>query len=277
MREVVLKSRNEEAVYRALRAMDTEEIQRRLDAGRMTPMAVSAARSELERRGETQAARLLADSLPERGSVSAPSRQVESLSATYRQMNRDDILRELDSGELSPTAASVARGELDRREKVVASMVAGPPARERPDNPNNPYAVAALIITGLLMLAYAAVMMRDSFLLVLLIVLPIFAAVFGKAFPLLGLILGAFFVTTPIWLTVLMWKDLAWQSGDFKPLGAIVGWFFLFVGSAIGIALGAGFLKGALHKGSWGSLARDVEQDRLENIDDLLKRKRRPW
>lgn len=189
-------------------------------------------------------------------------------------MNRDDILRELNSGELSPTAASVARSELDRREDVVASMVAGTPVRERP---SNPYAGAALIITGLLMLAYAAVMMRDSFLLVLLIVLSIFAAVFGKAFPLLGRILGVFFLTTPIWLTVLMWKDLAWQSGDLKPLGTLVAWFFLFIGSALGMALGAGFLKGALHKGSWRSLAQDVEQDRIENIDDLLKRKKRPW
>jgi hypothetical protein len=183
-------------------------------------------------------------------------------------MNRDDILRELDSGELSPTAASVARGELDRREEVVASMVAGPPARERP---SNPYAVAAVIIAGLLMLAYAAVMMRGSFMLVLLIVLPIFAAVLGKAFPLLGRILGVFFLATPIWLTVYMWKGLAWQSGDFKPLWTLVAWFFLFIGSAIGMALGSGFLKGALHKGSWRSLARDVDRDRVENIDNLLK------
>ena len=204
--------------------------------------------------------------------MNVPDRQAEALSAIYRQMNRAEILRRLDSGELSPAAASVARGELDRREQVVASMAERPPARERADSP---YAGAALIVTGLLMLAYAAVMMRDSFLLVLLIVLPIFAAVFGKAFPLLGLILGVFFAATPIWLTWSMWKDLAWQSGDFKPLGTIVAWLALFVGSALGLALGSGLLKGALHRGSWGSLARDVEQDRGEQIDRL--RKRWPW
>ena len=135
-------------------------------------------------------------------------------------------------------------------------------------------AILSVVSVGVLALAAVLLMSGPKLMMVLFrVVVPAGAYLLGKAFPLLGTVLGWGLALTPVWLGAWMWKTgaLAWQSGDYRPLGTILAWVFLFIMCGVGMAIGGMLLKGASHKGSWSDARAELDEHNQEVIKPLAR------
>lgn len=192
----------------------------------------------------------------------------KSLMATFQAMETAEIERRLQTGQLADLAQVIARVVLKNRENGEVPLKA--PAR------NNVWAIVLLFVVSAALMAIAGYLLLSSelfFTLFFFVVLPGLAMVMGKALPRLGRVLGWIALSLPLWLGAWMWYQGAfkWQAGDFKPLGTILAYVFLFIVSAVSVAFGGALLRGARHEGSWDDLSKEIDAQRQQTIDRMRR------
>lgn len=188
------------------------------------------------------------------------------LIATYKAMPTTEIQRRLNSGQLTRVAAALARAELESRSSQEVNKPSATPDESSRTCPSQKGAnftptplkiIAFLLIGGLIccLIGYLLQSGGGVFMAIFFIVLPGIATVIGKSFPIFGFIVGWVLVSVPVWLGVYLWHSGAFvvKHGDFRPLGAILAYFFYFIVSAIAVTLGGGFIRGAKHQGNSSS------------------------
>ncbi|MBQ0957811.1 hypothetical protein KAK06_02465 [Ideonella sp. 4Y11] len=195
--------------------------------------------------------------------------QLETL---YRQASTAQLQRRLSDPDLLPQAREVAQAELQRRNQARQSAaVAAQAGRSR--SPRNELLMVAAGAAVLLLVLWF-VMPAEGFFLFLAVMLPTVLAPLGKLYPAWGKALAGVLLAAPVMLGVWLWRrgELAWQGGDYRPLGTLISWGVLLAVWALCWALGGSVLKGALHRGSWDALADELDRERSRNLEDLGRR-----
>lgn len=198
--------------------------------------------------------------------------KAQSLASFYAALSTAEIERRIARGGLTDLALTAARDELAARR-----------AGRMPEAPATPVAPPSdhvLLLAGSAAAVVACVMLylmapAHVFLLATTVVMPIVATVLGKAMPKVGLVLGVALVATPLWLGGLMASAgaLTFQQGDYKPLGALISYVLLVIGSLLGIACGSSLLRGASHHGSWPALWQELSAQRKQVIAAITRRR----
>lgn len=185
------------------------------------------------------------------------------LIAVYKVMPAREIQRRLDSGQLAPIAADIARAELERRLAPAPGDANAPTEANSQDQTESGSAMTPvqmiLGFSALGLLAYLVLPRGTYFLILVLFVLPSVAVAVGKLFPTLSMIAGGILSTTFIWLgAFLMHKgEFTPKGADYQPLGALLAFIFYFIISGVAAWIGAALIKGATHQGSWSELIDD--------------------
>jgi hypothetical protein len=193
----------------------------------------------------------------------------QSLIKRYRKMATADIVSRIHSGKLSLHERLVADDELAQRQAHPQTE------RPAPSYGNPPWQVALTVFGGALLMGGMAywIMSSEFFALIALALIISIATLIGKAFPKFGMTVGVLLAASPLFLGAYMWHvgALAWHGGDFRPLGTLIAWGFLIFASGLAIALGAAFIRGARHKGSWAQLEADIHAERSDALQDMRK------
>jgi len=193
----------------------------------------------------------------------------QSLIKRYQKMATADIVSRIHSGQLSLHERLAADDELAQRQAHPQTE------RPAPSYNNPPWQVALTVIGGALLMGGIAywIMSSEIFLLIALALIISIATLIGKAFPMFGMTVGVLLTASPLFLGAYMWHAgaLAWRGGDFRPLGTLIAWGFLIFASGLAIALGAAFIRGARHNGSWAQLEADIDIERSDALRDMRK------
>lgn len=199
------------------------------------------------------------------------SKKERSLTALYREMPTSEIERRLTDPDIADLARSVAAEELVRREAEPALATLSTAERHRDTRPSDGLRIAMFVAGIAVFSALAWMLLRKELagLLILGISLPAAAALIGKAVPGPAQIVGWILLATPLWLGATMWYrgELAWKSGDFRPLETIIMWGLLGVLSLVGMGVGGSLVAGARHKGTWEDLTDELEQEKKDAVD----------
>ncbi|MCR5883823.1 hypothetical protein LRS03_13540 [Rhizobacter sp. J219] len=196
------------------------------------------------------------------------------LAVLYREMSTDEIERRLAHADLVDVARRLAADELTRRRTAAPETATSFFVPDVEPAPRDGARIAKLFV-GIAVFAAAAWVLLPKELAGLLIVgvsLPAFAVLIGKLAPGPSPIIGFILLATPLWLGALMWHsgDLAWRSGDYRPLWSLIMWAALIVGSLMGMCFGSSLMFGARHEESW----KDIEQELGHKRKDALARSR---
>jgi hypothetical protein len=171
-----------------------------------------------------------------------PTTKESSLATTYRKMATAEIERRLAAGDLTPMAANVAGEELRRREDEGDEM--------KPVDAGSPWPLLALlVIQAVVVIGFAMIARSDMVGIALAVELPILAAMIGKAFPRLGLVVGYLLAPFPIYAVVYIIWMVGW-SHEPSLLVALLALIYIvlsFILSAVGVMM----LLGSQHSGSW--------------------------
>jgi hypothetical protein len=198
-----------------------------------------------------------------------PKTKEQSLKALYRKMESFEIRDRLKDAELTPLAREAAQNELANRQGTANKKVS------EPLSPKVMLRVGAVMLGCAVVFALLAhwLLPEPLFWLVVFSVVPGIAMFIGKAFPGLGLVVGGLLLTTPFWLAVSLWHsgDLKWHGGDYHPIGTMLSYVVLIVGSMAGIGVGVWMLRGVLHEGSWEDLENDANAERNKILDSYSK------
>lgn len=198
------------------------------------------------------------------------------LIAAFKAMPVSEIQRRLDSGGLVPIAEKIARAEIASRaanNSEEPGVLDGQDSDQTTIEPNRDVTPLQLLMGYMVMgVCIYWLMSSEMFFLVLgTIVLPGAAAVIGKCFPILSLVVGWVLSTTFFWLGLILFQTGAFtpKGADFQPLGAVLAFVMYFFVSALATSVGAGMLKGAKHEGSWSDLLDELDAERKETVDRI--------
>ena len=77
----------------------------------------------------------------------------------------------------------------------------------------------------------------------------------------------------PFALAVWGWQQgaLRYEAGDFKPLGALIGWAALIVISLLSWAIAGSLVFGSRDRGSWSEFDRKLARIREEQAESIRK------
>jgi hypothetical protein len=191
-------------------------------------------------------------------------RKEQSLADLYRQMPTAEIERRLERSDLVEVARRLAADELIRRRTAPPEPSPTVNMLDAEHEPGDRARFAKVII-GIALFAAAVWALLPKGLAVVLILgvsLPALATLIGKTAPGPSQIFGWVLLSTPVWLGTLMWHrgDLAWKSGDYRPLESIIMWGMLIVASLMGMGIGSSLIAGARHQGTWEDLEGELDR-----------------
>ncbi len=202
-----------------------------------------------------------------------------ALAALYARMPRDELEAKLRAGALVPQARAVAQAELQRRQAADAAhpaSAAAPVSAEvatKDRDARQTLLIAAGFMAALLVLLWF-VIPSGTYFLILALFIPTVLAPLGKRFPTWGKVLSALLIVAPVGFGLWLWQrgDLAWQSGEYRPIGTLISWGVLLTLLAACWAIAGSLLFGARHRGSWGELAEELERRQGEGMEEVRRK-----
>lgn len=215
----------------------------------------------------------MADSLNKPDTVGTEKKS-QLLQATYRAMPAARIRRRLESGELTPLAAEIARQELLSRNGIEPETVLAMEREQASEEENGSDTIDGtsprvyLLITLLLGLPGIVILylMHSDYLFVAVLIQLIFlGGILGKLYPRFGLVVGGLLAASPLYVIALWyWKP---PGGGIETL---LAGLVLFL-SLLPMAVGGNMIYGARHQGSWKEFVQDMESRRRSAVDAVRK------